>query len=297
MTYSILLAPSPLGLWPSGVQDLGRTLLAHGLDERLDAGVCATVEPGTYVREKDPDTGYLNGPKVRDMAVEIADIVAGERRSDRIPILLGGDCSVLHGGLVALRRVGRFGLLYLDGHADFYDGAGDHSGEIADMGLAIATGGNHPQMSDIDGLSPYVRPQDAIAFGFRDEAEAEADGAPSIRGTGICLFDLPRLRAEGFDPCLEAVAATLSNPAIDGAWVHFDTDVVDDRLNPAVDYRQPDGLSWHEAASAIRTVRETGKLAGLSVSIFNPRLDPDGRIAMALTECLVAALRGPVGRP
>ncbi len=294
MTYSIILAPSPLGLWPSGVQHLGHTLLEHGLGVRLDAAVSATVEPGTYVREKDPETGYLNGRKIRQMAIETADIVAGEHQSDRVPILLGGDCSVLHGGLVALRRTGRFGLLYLDGHADYYGGTGDHSGEVADMGLAIATGRNHPLLSDIAGLSPYIQPEDAIAFGFRDEAEAQADGAPSIRGTGIHLFDLPRLRAEGFDPCLDAIAAVFSAPAIDGVWVHFDTDVVDDRLNPAVDYRQPDGLCWHEAASAIRRIREIGKLAGLSVSIFNPRLDANGRIAMALTECVVAALKGPV---
>jgi len=39
-------------------------------------------------------------------------------------------------------------------------------------------------------------------------------------------------------------------------------------------------------------LRGTGRLAGLSVSIFNPRKDPDGRIAMALTDCLVAGLRG-----
>jgi hypothetical protein len=30
----------------------------------------------------------------------------------------------------------------------------------------------------------------------------------------------------------------------------------------------------------------------MSVGIFNPRKDPDGRIAMALTDCLVRALRG-----
>lgn len=37
-----------------------------------------------------------------------------------VPIVLGGDCSILLGNLLALRRRGRHGLLFIDGHADFY---------------------------------------------------------------------------------------------------------------------------------------------------------------------------------
>ena len=58
----------------------------------------------------------------------------------------------MHGAVVALRLRGRGGLFYIDGHAGFYDGSGGHSGEIADMGLAIATAHNHPLMSNIEGL-------------------------------------------------------------------------------------------------------------------------------------------------
>jgi arginase len=291
LKYSIVSAPSALGLWPSGVQDLGRTLLDHGLDERLSAKVVFECCPATYVREKDPTTGYLNGSKVRAMTLELANVITSEHADHHVPLILGGDCSVMHGALLALRRSGRSGLFYLDGHGDFYDGSGDHSGEIADMGLAIATGHNHPLMSDIDGLSPYIRPDDAVAYGFRDEMVAGIDGSPSIRDRGIHLFDLPRLRAEGRQNCLDAAIALLTRPDINNIWVHFDADVIDDQLNPAVDYPLPGGLHWDEASEAIRAVRETGRMAGLSVSIFNPRKDHDGRISMALTDCLVAGLR------
>jgi hypothetical protein len=37
-------------------------------------------------------------------------------------------------------------------------------------------------------------------------------------------------------------------------------------------------------------MRATGKLAGITVSIYNPRLDPSGRAALILTECLCAGL-------
>lgn len=289
--YGIISCPTPLGLWPSGVQDLGRTLLEHGLGARLGAPVAGEIAPGPYIREKDPVTGYLNGPAIREHALRLAPVIDGERAARRVPIVLGGDCSILIGALLALRRNGRPGLFYLDGHQDFYDGAGEHSGEVADMTLGIAVGAAHPLLSDIEGLSPYVRPGQAVAFGFRDEAEIAASGGRTIDGCGIAAFGLARLRSDGFDAALAAALAGVTEVSGAPIWLHFDTDVLDDGLNPAVDYRLPGGLAWREAAAVLRAVRESGRLAGVSVSIFNPRRDPDGRIAMALTDCLVSGLR------
>jgi arginase len=58
---------------------------------------------------------------------------------------------------------------------------------------------------------------------------------------------------------------------------------------PAVDYRLPDGLSWTELTTVLR-VALSGHAIGLGVTIFNPLLDPDGRLAAALVDALVAGL-------
>ncbi|MEM7544361.1 MAG: arginase family protein [Pseudomonadota bacterium] len=273
------------------MQNLGRTLLDHGLSERLSAPVVGEVDPGPYIREKDPETNYLNGRAIRDYSLELAEIVAAERANRRTAILLGGDCSIVIGALVALRRAGTPRLFYLDGHQDYYDGAGDQSGEVADMGLAIATGATHPLLSDIDSLSPYVRAEHAVAFGFRDTQEVASAAGRTIKQSGIPAFDLARIRRMGLDAALDSACDMTGRDPAEPIWLHFDTDVVDDDLNPAVDYRQPGGLHWNQVAQTLRAVRGTGRLAGMSVSIFNPRLDPDGRIAMALTQCLVDGLR------
>jgi arginase len=73
-------------------------------------------------------------------------------------------------------------------------------------------------------------------------------------------------------------------------WLHLDADVLDDAIMPAVDYRLPGGLSWPELEALLAAARATGRLAGLEVTIFNPRLDPTGAIAGALTDGLVAGL-------
>ncbi len=159
------------------------------------------------------------------------------------------------------------------------------------MGLGIATGHMHSLLSDIEGLGPYVRPSDAVAFGYRDEDEIAESGGRSFDGIGIPALGLNKLRWIGLERGLKEAIRVVAKPESSGTWLHFDTDVVDDGLNPAVDYRLPGGLSWNDCSTILRAVRQTQKLAGVSVSIFNPRKDHDGRIAMALTECLVSGLR------
>jgi arginase len=73
------------------------------------------------------------------------------------PLILGGDCSILLGAVLALRRRGRFGLLFIDGHADFYQPEANPNGEAASMDLAFVTGHGPPLLTDLEGRGPLVR--------------------------------------------------------------------------------------------------------------------------------------------
>lgn len=59
---------------------------------------------------------------------------------------------------------------------------------------------------------------------------------------------------------------------------------------PAVDYRLPDGLSWQELETVLRTAVASGRAVGMEVTIFNPCLDSTGEIARALVDSVVRAL-------
>ena len=90
--------------------------------------------------------------------------------------------------------------------------------------------------------------------------------------------------------------ATVTKPQVQGFWVHFDVDVLDDAIMPAVDYRHEGGLSWDEAAQLLQGLLCRPGARGLEVTIFNPNLDPDMSIARQLCEligrCVPAAGRG-----
>jgi arginase len=78
--------------------------------------------------------------------------------------------------------------------------------------------------------------------------------------------------------------------------VHLDVDVLDDPLMPAVDYRHPGGLTWQEAAQILGGLLTSDRARGLEVTIFNPRLDPDGSIAQRLSDLITnSVLPRPAG--
>ena len=288
--FTIIEAPSPLGLKPGGVEHLPDALLNAGLAWRLDATRYARLAVPPYSAERDPATGILNAPRIRDFAVMLADVVGPVAKRGAFPIVLGGDCSILLGNLLALRRTGRrYGLLFLDGHADFYQPEVSTTGEAADMDLALATGRGPDIVADIEGLRPLVHDEDVALLGQRDAEQARDYGSQPLPRT-IFACDLQAVRGIGVEKAARAAIAHLTRRELDGFWIHLDVDVLDDAIMPAVDYRIPDGLSWEELEIILRAALRSGRAVGLDITIFNPKLDQDGRIARALVESLGRAL-------
>ena len=210
----------------------------------------------------------------------------------KFPLVLGGDCSILLGNTLALKRQGEYGLIFLDAHADYYLPSESPTGEVADMDLAIVTGRGTDLLANINGLKPYVKLENVIHVGQRDAAEIERYGSKDITRTAMRCFGLQKIRANKLDNILEKILAIMSGSTLSGYWLHFDTDVLSDDENPAVDYRLPGGLSFTEAERILKVLTQTGKIAGMSVTIFNPTLDLSGNIAKRICDCLSAALVG-----
>ncbi|NWF25506.1 arginase family protein [Streptomyces sp. PKU-EA00015] len=288
-------APSVLGLRPSGVQDLPRALLDAGLTGLPGAVRAGRVEAPAYDPRRDDETGVLNPAGIARYSVDLADAVGGVLRRGHFPVVLGGDCSILLGNLLALHRRGRHGLLFLDGHTDFYQPSAEPAGEAASMELALATGRGPRLLTDLEGRGPLLRDEDVVAFGFRDAAESALAGMQPLP---------PRLHAMGLERVRAAGAAAAARQAVDhltrgetaGFWVHLDVDVLDDAIMPAVDYRIPGGLSWTELETVLATALADERARGLDVTIFNPRLDPGGTMASRLVECLRQGLAARTDR-
>lgn len=295
--YAVIEAPSVLGLFPGGVEQLPRALLDVGLADAVGARLAGRVPSPPYDPRRDMATGLLNPDALRVYAHRLADATGEVLDAGDVPLVLGGDCSILLGNLLALRRRGRHGLLFIDGHADFYQPGAEPNGEAASMDLALATGRGPAVVADLDGRGPLVLDEDVIQFARRDAAEATEAGSQRIEDTSVTVIDLPAVRKRGVARAVRDALERLVRPELAGFWIHLDCDALDDAVMPAVDYRLPDGLSWNELETVLRFAVASGHAVGIEVTIFNPTLDADGSIARTLVSALGRALSAAKSRP
>ena len=287
--YAIIEAPSVLGLRPTGIETLPDALLRAGLARRLQARRTGRVEPPPYDDRRDPETLMLNPKAIAEYTPRLADAIGKVLDTGDFPVVLGGDCSIVLGGLLALRRRGRFGLLFVDGHTDFYQPEANTNGEAASSDLAFATGRGPGILTTFDGYRPLVRDADVVVLGFRDAEEAAGYGS-QLPPPDMRTIDLVEVRRSGIEAAAREAVDRLSRKELNGFWIHLDADVLDDAIMPAVDYRLPEGLSFGELDTILQTALASPRAVGLEVTVFNPRLDDDGRIARALVETLVGSL-------
>ena len=290
--YAIIDAPSILGLRPTGVQYLPEALKTAGLLKGLNAEYVGYVQPSlSYNPKRDQATLIMNADAIKTFSLQLAEIVSTEIAKKSFPIVLGGDCSILIGPLLGLRRVGRYGLFFIDGHADFYQPQASTTGEVADMDLAIVSGRGPDILTNIDDLKPLVRDEDAVVFGYRDAEQSLSYGSQDIRETNMHVFDLSQIRGLKIETATSVAVARLMKDGLEGFWIHLDADVLDDRVMPAVDYRLPDGgLGFSELSKLLSALIASGHAVGMTITIFNPHLDLDGSIAKNFVSSIVAGL-------
>ncbi|UED84896.1 arginase family protein [Streptomyces profundus] len=291
----VLDAPSNLGLRPPvegavpGCHKLAGALREQRLPARLGAREGGVVVPPRYDRgEWRPGDGVFHAAAIAGYTRTLADRIEHHLRAGEFPLVLGGDCSIQLGSSLALRRIGRYGLAAIDGSADFRHPGNTDRERIGAAGgeeLALSTGRGQSDLTDLEGLGPYLRDEDIRLFGMRDYDTDRAE----LTALGISHATAGEIRAWG-DTELAAVVASLEQPATDGFWVHLDADVLDPTVMPAVDSPDPGGLLPDELAALLGALTRSPRCVGLNLTIYDPDLDPDASGAALLADLLAGAL-------
>jgi len=290
----VLDAPSNLGLRPPaegtvpGCYKLAGALRDHGFARRLGAEDVGCVTPPRYNRGGwKPGDGVFNAAAIATYSGRLADRLGNLFDAGRFSLVLGGDCSILLGAALALNRRGRYGLAFLDGHSDFrHVGNAPYVGAAAGEDLALVTGRGQADLTDLEGRRPYVRDDDIAVLGIRDDDEAMAE----LREQGVQVWEVARLRSDGPTGVAHAALELLERPDLDGFWIHVDADILDPRVMPAVDSPDPGGIGHDELVALLTPLVSAPGCVGMEITVFDPDLDPDGRLAGELTTTLVTAL-------
>jgi arginase len=117
---AVVDAPSNLGLRPPtatsvpGCAKAPGSLRDSGLLARLGARDAGCITPPRYDPAGwQPGDGVAQADEIAVFVRRLADRIGAVLASGDFPVVLGGDCSILLGAGVALKRRGRFGLAFV----------------------------------------------------------------------------------------------------------------------------------------------------------------------------------------
>ncbi len=291
-----ILAPSNLGLRPlrerhvPGTWRAPAALVDAGLGRVVDVASAVSLPVPRYSDEPAAGTRLRNGVEMRRFNLSLAEQVAEVWSEERFSLVIGGDCSILLGCLAGIRRTEPVKLLHIDGHSDFrhpgnYDP--DQSlGAVAGMDLALATGRGERTMTEWPGVSaPLVKDGDVVQLGERESQNPDW-AWPDVLDTGITVIDVFEARKLGPATVLERIDDVLEPRHDPALWIHLDVDVLDQSFMPAVDTPGSPGLDPAYIETVLRGVMSRYRCCGMTVTIFDPDLDPDGDYAKLVVKLL-----------
>jgi arginase len=200
----------------------------------------------------------------------IAEYVENAARRGHRPVIIAGDCCASIGVAAGLQRAGFDPVLvWLDAHGDFNTWETTPSGFIGGMPLAMLVGRGEQTLMHAVGVRPFE--EDRVIL--TDARDLDPDEKQALQDSRVNL--VTDFRAM----CDHPLA---SQPL----WIHFDVDLVNPDDAPAMSYRAPGGPSAALVRTLFHTLAQTARIVAVSVSTWNPELDPDGRTQSVCMELL-----------
>lgn len=295
---NLVSAPSSIGIRPydDGTPrrlDQAPGVLRKGLAGRLSVNDCGDVIPPAYRDTLRPPGKPRNEEAVVSFSQALAQRVAAASANSAFLLVLGGDCSIVLGNLLGVRRACQapIGLVYLDAHADFATPEESRTGSVASMCLALAVGRGNTPLARLSCDGPLTRAGDVVLLGRRDDSE------PWYGQNALADFGIPdlsvKIRQGGFAASRQATLDRVGRPELGGFWIHPDTDVLDPAVLPAVDSPEPGGLDLDQLAGLVfPLVRNRNPRAqGLELTIYDRALDVSRTCASRLVSLLEKVLR------
>ena len=283
----LILVPFNSSGRADGVARMPSALLDAGLADALPQARTVPVDLPAGDPRRGP-SGLAAEEALTAMVVSVAGRVLEAWADDRVPVVIGGDCPVLLGGLIAAEhRNYDAGLVFVDGHEDAWDPPRSTTGEAADSEISLALGWSEPP-AGLAALLPCLKPTALVQLGPRDAEELAVAGIPSIAGRVNLLTGTELAAPDGLARGRQQAAELLTRHQ--HWWLHVDLDVLSTAALSAVDYPQPGGLSWDQLTELTDRLLTLGGCGGLSVTIYNPELD-DGAAAGRIRDYVVAAAR------
>jgi arginase len=225
----------------------------------------------------------------RQVADWVADYLDSGSDSGRLPLIIGGDCTITLGVIAGFkRRHPDVGLVYVDGDADLGSGSDAGSGLLDSTGVAHLLGGGTPELAGLAGPPPLLEAS-RLALVGGDPRETDDAGRRFLAERGVSFQEGPALISDPAVAAGRALAAVV--PASGPVVVHFDVDTVDSGDLPLANFpHYASGVQLDHVVTCLRVLRRHPAFAGLVLTEVNPSYDADGSQLARYVDAIVAVL-------
>ncbi len=285
-----------LGAGRRGV-DMGPSALRiAGIAERLrDIG--HTVFDEGDIPVKAPESQEIDDNKLKYLPeiVRVTTILAHKvediMERKEFPLVLGGDHSIAMGTISGLSNYARkhnlrFGVIWIDAHADMNTAESTPSGNIHGMPLAAVLGEGARELTTIGGDFRKVDPENVVLIGVRDVDIAEKE---IVKRTGISHYTMADIDKHGAHRIINKVLREFKEK-VDLLHVSFDIDSVDPTVAAGVGTPAPGGLSYRETHLIMETIADCECMSSLEVTEVNPIFDIKNQSSEFAVQVIASAL-------
>jgi arginase len=292
---TVVGVPCSAGAHHAGLERAPAALRAAGLLDRLRQAGCEVSDAADLAARVCTADAAHPQARNRDAVVQacrdVADAAGQAIAGGRIPVLVGGDCSITAGAVAGcLAQRPAAGLLYLDGDADLRTPQTTIAGNLDGMVIAALLGEGDPGYTGLAGPVPMLPPRRLAILGYDD-----SDINPAERH----LLGLPLSHASGRQVAADPVGAAAAarrhvEASADAILVHFDVDAVDSADLPLANYpHHGKGLTLEAAMTVLRELCASPAFTGLVLTEVNPTHDPAGELLGRYIDGVAAALAAP----
>ncbi len=196
-------------------------------------------------------------------AIDISEACAKLATRPSSLVFLGGDHFITYPIMKGLKRgrPSKYGLVYLDAHADLYSDMGGYQLSHATTVRRIIDNG-------------IVKTSDIVAYDIRSAVPEQ------------------REELDGYSKSPVSARITELGQRVDILYVSIDLDVLAPQTAPGVSHPESGGLSMEELVKLLQVAFSTGKVKYADIVELNPLVDSTGITAIAARDVLKELLAG-----
>ncbi len=256
--------------------------MGAGPEALLDAGLEDALRDNghvvhTRIAEIPADSWHAEIETSFELMRMLSGAVREAIESERLPIVLAGNCNTAIGTLAGL---GESGVVWFDAHGDFNTPETTTSGFLDGTAVAIITGRCWKQLTTTIPGFRAVPDEQVCLVGTRDVDTLEGSLLADSR---VDVVEPAKLRSE--------LTRTLRSIArhVDKVYVHLDLDVLDPAVASANKFAVSGGLTLEDIEYSLAEIAREFRIAGITLSAYDPSVDTYGAVAAAAIRLVCAA--------